>query len=50
MLWAIAAINISVIVVVGIALESASEDDQLVGMSLFARLVSLLVVICRSTS
>ncbi len=44
MLWAIAAINISVIVVVGMALESASEDDQLVGMSLSRVLVSLLVV------
>ncbi len=44
MLWAIAAINISVIVVVGMALESASEDDQLVGMSLSRVVVSLLVV------
>jgi len=45
MLWAIAAINIAVIVAVGLALETASEEDQLLGMSLSRALVSVLVVV-----
>jgi len=44
MLWAIAAINLTVIVAVGLALEGSSEPDQLFGMSLSRALVSLLVV------
>jgi hypothetical protein len=45
MLWAIAAINLAVIVAVGLALENSSETDQLFGMSLSRALVSLLVVL-----
>ena len=45
MLWAIAAINLAVIVAVGLALETSSETDQLLGMSLSRALVSLLVVL-----
>jgi hypothetical protein len=45
MLWAIAAINLAVIVAVGLALEGSSENDQLLGFSLSRALVSLLVVL-----
>jgi O-antigen/teichoic acid export membrane protein len=45
MLWAIAAINLAVIIVVGLALEGSAETDQLLGFSLSRVLVSLLVVL-----
>jgi O-antigen/teichoic acid export membrane protein len=45
MLWVIAAINVTAVVIAGTALESASSDDQLIGMSTARVLVSLLVVV-----
>lgn len=45
MLWSIAAVNLTAIVAVGIALEAASEKEQLLGMSAARALVSLLVVV-----
>jgi hypothetical protein len=45
MLWIIAAINVAAIVAVGFALESASEESQLLGMSAVRALVSLLVIV-----
>jgi PST family polysaccharide transporter len=45
MLWVIAAINVAVVVAVGLALESASEEDQLIGMSAARALVALLVIV-----
>jgi PST family polysaccharide transporter len=44
-LWVIAAVNVAAVLVVGQALESASEDDQLLGMSAVRALVSLAVVV-----
>lgn len=45
MLWIIAAINVTAVVIAGTALESATSDDQLIGMSTARVLVSLLVVV-----
>jgi O-antigen/teichoic acid export membrane protein len=45
MLWFIAAINIAALVAVGFALESASEESQLLGMSAARALVSVLVIV-----
>jgi O-antigen/teichoic acid export membrane protein len=45
MLWAIAAVNLTVIVAAGLALEAASEKEQLLGMSAARALVSLAVVV-----
>jgi O-antigen/teichoic acid export membrane protein len=45
MLWVIAAINVAAIVAVGAALESASEDEQLLGMSAARALVSVAIVV-----
>jgi PST family polysaccharide transporter len=45
MLWVIAAINVAVVVAAGIALQAASEQNQLLGMSAVRALVSLLVVV-----
>lgn len=44
-LWVIAAINLAAILAVGQALESASEEDQLLGMSAVRALVALVVVV-----
>ncbi len=45
MLWVIAAVNIVAIVGAGLALEAASEPDQLLGMSAVRAIVSLVVVV-----
>ncbi len=45
MLWAIAAVNLAAIVGVGLALETASEQEQLLGMSAVRALVSLVVIV-----
>ncbi len=45
MLWIIAGVNVAAVVLVGQALESATEDDQLLGMAAARALVSLLVVV-----
>jgi polysaccharide transporter, PST family len=45
MLWVIAAVNVVTIVLTGLALEAASEKEQLLGMSAVRALVSLLVVV-----
>jgi len=45
MLWVIAAINISAVVAVGIALESSSKRDQLFGMSASRAIVAIAVIV-----
>jgi PST family polysaccharide transporter len=45
MLWIIAAVNVAFVVGAGLALEAASEKEQLLGMSAVRALVSLLVVV-----
>jgi O-antigen/teichoic acid export membrane protein len=45
MLWVIAIINVAAVVAAGVALEAASEKNQLLGMSAVRALVSLLIVV-----
>lgn len=45
MLWVIAAINVVAVVGVGMALETASNEEQLFGMSAVRALVALVVIV-----